>query len=269
MSLNKFSVQTSLAISSGADRIDICEKTQEKDSEFKTIVNAFKNSSLSQIDERYTSFDYCFNWFQVHQNSCADDDKIEQSCLHLMCYLASWGMLRGSSILLQKSAKFYEPLVMAVAGKLDKSESNVNQKIWELDVQNYNNNFDIILETYEKIRLALFRDDTNRHIVVVTKIMLGIFGCVPALDRYFCLTFKELFLGHGFAAPNTLTKKHLEAIYYLYEQYQTEIDTFMFETKKFEKESSNSELRYYTKAKIIDMYGFNKSFLKSKGKSNE
>jgi hypothetical protein len=40
---------------------------------------------------------------------------LQLSCLHLSFYLASWGMFRGSSFLLEKSAKFFEPLVRTIS----------------------------------------------------------------------------------------------------------------------------------------------------------
>lgn len=56
---------------------------------------------------RYTSFDYCFNYFQSHREQgklpeLLRGEALQLSCLHLGFYLASWGMLRGSSDLLKK-----------------------------------------------------------------------------------------------------------------------------------------------------------------------
>ena len=61
-------------------------------------------------DARYASFDYCFNYFQAFREAgnvgaIAEPENRELSCLHLGFYLASWGMLRGSAELLQKSAR--------------------------------------------------------------------------------------------------------------------------------------------------------------------
>jgi len=62
-------------------------------------------------NERYASFDYCFNYFQSFRESgavslLASSDNVQLSCLHLGFYLASWGMFRGSTELLQKSARY-------------------------------------------------------------------------------------------------------------------------------------------------------------------
>ena len=58
--------------------------------------------------ERYVSFDYCYNHFQSFRerrdvSSLAAKEHLAESCLHVAWYLASWGMLRGSSHLLEKS----------------------------------------------------------------------------------------------------------------------------------------------------------------------
>jgi hypothetical protein len=74
-------------------------------------------------DARYTSFDYCFNYFQSFRESgtlasLATPENVQISCLHLGFYLASWGMLRGSAELLQKSARHYVPVIVCfVKGK--------------------------------------------------------------------------------------------------------------------------------------------------------
>ena len=60
----------------------------------------------------------------------ADNNILELSCLHLMTYLASWGMLRGASFLFDKSIYYYKDLIINIS-KLDKS-------YFEIDVDNYN-----------------------------------------------------------------------------------------------------------------------------------
>ena len=71
-------------------------------------------------DERYASFDYCYNYFQsFREQGCIDrlasHEHLQQSCLQVGFYLASWGMFRGSTFLLQKSQRFLVPLVRCIA----------------------------------------------------------------------------------------------------------------------------------------------------------
>ena len=76
---------------------------------------------------RYASFDYCFNHFQQHRTTShlGEPTGMEASCLQLGFYLASWGMLRGSSDLLRRSARQLVPLVETIA--------EVPPEVWDLD----------------------------------------------------------------------------------------------------------------------------------------
>jgi hypothetical protein len=61
-------------------------------------------------EARYASFDCCFNYFQEARETretdrLADKDNLMLSCLQLGFYLASWGMMRGSGDLLQRSIR--------------------------------------------------------------------------------------------------------------------------------------------------------------------
>ena len=56
--------------------------------DIELVVNKFK-SQLNPND-RYTSFDYCYNYFKTTKDLTKD---FEKSCLMLGFYLASWGML--------------------------------------------------------------------------------------------------------------------------------------------------------------------------------
>ncbi|GGD31401.1 hypothetical protein [Nocardioides daphniae] len=92
---------------------------------------------------RYASFDYCFNYFQSHSQDpgrLVTSGGLETSCLQLGFYLASWGMLRGSSALLWRSSKHLVPLVDLIANDLD--------YLWGLDVDGYD------AETIAKLSVA-------------------------------------------------------------------------------------------------------------------
>ena len=86
-----------------------------------------KKNNGRQPNERYASFDFCFNYFQEFKEKnkieeLAIDKNLQESCLQLGFYLASWGMLRGSSFLLEKSVRHYSELIKELV-KFDK-------KIW-------------------------------------------------------------------------------------------------------------------------------------------
>ena len=72
---------------------------------------------------RYASFDYCFNHFQeareAGQTERLADKDLLLSCLQLGFYLASWGMMRGSGDLLQRTIPELEAL-----RRVDRSRSH-------------------------------------------------------------------------------------------------------------------------------------------------
>jgi hypothetical protein len=189
-------------------------------------------------NERYASFDYCFNYFQWFRESgnvsaLASQANIQLSCLHLGFYLASWGMFRGSAELLQKSARSLIPIVEAVAC--------TETSLWELDAHCY---------TEMNIRRLLQLASTIRHAqpsmsdTLVTKIMLGVFGSVPAFDA----NFKR---GFGVA---TLGPKALSRIGDFFQDHAEVINAHQVPTLDFI--SGEPTQRSYTQAKVIDMAFF-------------
>ena len=95
-----------------------------KRTDIEKVVSEYK--SKSNPDDRYTSFDYCYNYFRETTDLKKD---IEKSCLVLGYYLASWGMLRSSSFLSKKSVKHLQPTIEYI--------STLENPVWNIDVDNY------------------------------------------------------------------------------------------------------------------------------------
>lgn len=192
-------------------------------------------------NERYASFDYCYNYFYSFYNEngiheISSDDNIQVSCLQLGFYLASWGMMRGSSFLLEKSVRHYKNLIIAI--------SEMNPKLWEIDVNNYSDeNIQLLLNCKTDIVEALGRN-YNPSDTLISKIMLGVFANVPAFDQYFGKSM------HMY----TFNERSLRKIKDFYEDNKLEIDYFKIQT--FDFLTSEETDIYYSKAKLIDMYGF-------------
>jgi len=188
---------------------------------------------------RYTSFDYCYNHFQMHRergllSELVVGPNMQLSCLHLGFYLASWGMLRASSVLLQKSVKHYVPVIQVIAWS--------PPEIWNVDADCYTeDNCGLVWETARQIRGALPDGASD---ILITKIMLGVFGCVPAFDTY----FKK-----GFGAW-TFGTKALMRIAEFYRDNADVIDRHRIPTLDFD--TGMETARRYTRAKVIDMISF-------------
>jgi hypothetical protein len=231
----------------------------EAKSEDKTIIdseeliNKLINSFLKDREptDRYTSFDYCYNYFRDFKNNnkiseMAVSGNLQVSCLHLGFYLASWGMLRGSSYLLQKNIKYYESLIKEI--------SNFDGRIWSIDVDNYTEeNMKLILDCYEMITNTFVPNGVKEE-TIVTKIMLGVFGCVPAFDQNFCNGFREFFKGKcGFRRLNI---DSLSCIKEFYESDRNLIDKWSNKIKTIDFKTGDHTNLSYSRAKIIDMIGF-------------
>ena len=67
---------------------------------FITQTRSFYKELQEQTESRYRSWEHCYTQFyEARQNP--ERDNIDNLSLHLAFYLASWGMYRGSSFLLQ------------------------------------------------------------------------------------------------------------------------------------------------------------------------
>lgn len=220
----------------------------------KEDLASFKNGLKDERDDgrepwaRYASFDYCFNYFQEFKNKeeIAHKENIQTSCLHLAFYLASWGMLRGSSFLLQKSIKFYEKLIGYIAKK--------DVEFWKIDVASYSEkNIEQLVDCYNDIKKILSNDEKYKvSDTLITKIMLGIFGNVPAFDFY----FKD---GSGL---KTFNRESLEEIYNFYKSHKEVISEEAIKIKTFDFCNEVKSNRSYTIAKIVDMIFFIEGYKK-------
>ena len=205
-----------------------------------------KYIELRKPSDRCTSFDYCYNYFQSFRENndlgkLSEPSQIQVSCLQLAFYLASWGMLRGRSFLLEKSVKFYAPMINKIV--------DFNKTIWEIDADCYTDtNIEIILDCRNMIRETIRKGDRGPTDTLVTKIMLGVFGNVPAFDTFFIRGFKKCGFGAG-----SLNKKSLKWIRDFYQSNKDAIDEFDIATLDFASGKGTS--RKYTKAKLIDMIG--------------
>ena len=111
---------------------------------------------------RYSSFDYCFNYFQTYREAgqlgaLADGVNLQVSCLQLGFYLASWGMLRGSAQLLQRSVRIYVPVVEAISSAPD--------ELWAIDANNYSDENIASIQEYSRTLRSVLHivDDVECH----------------------------------------------------------------------------------------------------------
>lgn len=208
-----------------------------------TFMREARDNPAGRGSSRYTSFDYCYNYFYsfYQENKLPQLDSNENlqiSCMQIYSFLASWGMLRGSSYLLRKmSLAYFVPLIKVIA--------NADPRLWEIDVPSYNeDSIKMILKIKDDIINALGIENKPSE-TLVTKIMIAVFASVPAIDTNFRKAFHM----------TKINEKNLLRLKQFYEDNQNEIDsippiyTIDFNTRK------ETSLRY-PKIKLIDMHGF-------------
>ncbi|MCI6800098.1 MAG: hypothetical protein MR891_00450, partial [Bacteroidales bacterium] len=100
----------------------------------------------------------------------------------------------------------------------------------------------------------------NPSRTLVTKIMMGVFGIVPAFDTFFSDVFDRLYPDKGFRSGN-FSHDCLDAIYNFYLQNKQQLDSIKIPVIDFD--GKPIEGMYYKKAKLIDMYGFTKGVFKA------
>ena len=148
-----------------------------------------------KIDEngQYRSWEHCYSHFIKARGSKEID--YDYLSLQLAFYLASWGMYRGSSFLLQKDYKVHIPVVKELLSKeydalagiecIEFRKESNQQLLREI------NSF--LGQYYDKIRREVKGQELKNQLsfTLITKILMGTLGCVPAYDRYFIAGIKK------------------------------------------------------------------------------
>jgi hypothetical protein len=195
-------------------------------------------------DRRYASFDYCFNYFQSFREAdrvkeIAASENMELSCLHLGFYLASWGMFRGSSVLRDRSLSQFKPIIELIA--------NAPREIWQIDADSYSlDTSQALVHTASEIQRSLqFPEGRWPSRTLATKVMLGVFGNVPAFDTW---------VRSGLAANGMVQRFGLSALQAVGRFYQENVDVVeRHRVPTLDFETSQPTDRRYTHAKVIDM----------------
>ena len=156
--------------------------------EFIKKTREFYEELKVQDRHRYRSWEHCYaQFYETRQNP--EKANVNNLSLHLAFYLASWGMYRGSSFLLQYDYTIHTSVVEEILKqKYDKllglecNELNNEEICSLLDELNTK-----IKKIYNPFRSKVKKPKGKKDIsnILVSKILLGTLGCVPAYDRFF------------------------------------------------------------------------------------
>lgn len=229
----------------------------EKLDNVNIIVNGatkFYNSIQKEKNGRYKSWEYCYKIFHDARKNKKECD-IDKLSLNLAFYLASWGMYRGSSFLLQKDYTIHKEAIKIILKekydvlfgiKCEALRKNENIKVlFELK--------DEIDKYYDTIRKEVAKNmgketsKANLSETLSSKILMGTLGCVPAYDRYFISGAKSTGITTGIFNKNSILR--------ICDFYISNLDKLEKVRKKLKIENIE-----YPQMKLIDMGLWNKGF---------
>ena len=155
--------------------------------ELISAAQTFYDDARANENGRSRSWEHCYRVFRDARTDPSPD--CDYLSLHLAFYLASWGMYRGSSFLLQKDYKVLVPIVEEVLKpEYDCLFGLACTDLRESEVQGSLENLNkYIAKHFEPIRdeVAGRKVPSSVSPVLITKILMGTLGCVPAYDRFF------------------------------------------------------------------------------------
>ena len=154
------------------------------------LINAaktFYEDARANENGRSRSWEHCYRAFRDARTNLSPD--YDHLSLHLAFYLASWGMYRGWSFLLQRDYKVLSPIVEEIL----KPEYDCLFELACADLRNsdvqtqLNKLYASIADDFHPIREEVAGHEVVNPVsqVLITKILMGTLGCVPAYDRFF------------------------------------------------------------------------------------
>lgn len=155
--------------------------------ELISAAQTFYDDARRDENGRSRSWEHCYRVFRDARTDPSPD--CDYLSLHLAFYLASWGMYRGSSFLLQKDYKVLVPIVEKILKpEYDCLFGVACVGLREPEVQGSLEKLNkCIAKHFEPIRNEVAGREVASPVspVLITKILMGTLGCVPAYDRFF------------------------------------------------------------------------------------
>lgn len=210
--------------------------------ELISAAQTFYDDARATENGRSRSWEHCYRVFRDARTDPSPD--YDYLSLHLAFYLASWGMYRGSSFLLQKDYKVLLPIVEEIL----KPEYDCLFGVACADLrgpgvqEQLANASDYIAKHFGPIRDEVAGREVPTPVspVLITKILMGTLGCVPAYDRFFGIGAKYLGL-----EKDTYQEKSLDELADFYEAHNDRLEEA--------RRGMRTEDLTYPQMKLLDM----------------
>jgi len=212
------------------------------------------------VNGRYLSWEHCYLHFQNNRHK-KDEAAVDLMALNLGFYLASLGMMRGSSFLSQLDYKVHIPIIDMLIKK--EYESLSEMEIEKMDIElviklkkeiakGYNAHY-MQVRNYEELKKKELARDENwagASDVLVTKILLGTHCCTPAYDQYYMDGIKKYFKDEN--KPDKVAQQFgMNSLKGIIDFYKQNMEQFEAVRNTIFFDGTNNEP--YPPMKIIDM----------------
>jgi len=178
--------------------------------------------------------------------------KVQDRHRYRSFYLASWGMYRGSSFLLQYDYTIHTSVVKEIL----KPEYN---KLFGIECKELNSEQTVLLlkklnseigGIYKQFRSNAGKEDIKQDIstTLVTKVLLGALGCVPAYDRFFVDAVKKNEVTTG-----NYNIASLQKLIKFYEKHQERLEELRSKFLIEYQFNEDKKTLLYPQMKVLDM----------------
>lgn len=140
-------------------------------------------------NHRYRSWQHCYLFFATEKAKQRPD--LDLASLHLGFYLASWGMYRGSSFLLQKDYLVHKDAVRCLLSQKNLPLYEPDDRIMDEDKSLAEDILALATELrqlyHQHYQNTAGRDGKTKEdlsATLLTKVLMGAMGCSPAYDEF-------------------------------------------------------------------------------------
>lgn len=141
--------------------------------------------------ERIRSWEVCYHHFRMRRPN-QFSGKLDHDAVQLGFYFASWGTYHGSSFPLQHSYAVHRQVIELIAAESFTRLWNTDFGGAETD-QEFVPAIDQLLDGFALAYKPFLQGRGSAQTIdaLITKIILGTFGCLPLCDRYFINGFRQ------------------------------------------------------------------------------
>lgn len=215
-----------------------------KQTDMEKYVDEFLNGR--EEHGRYLSFEYCYTFF-CENCSSKDETVKKQMALLLFMYLASWGMLRNSFLMYKDYTYLVGVVEILTHGKQDSYKPCEIIKIKNEIIAYFEGPIENPTTYITSEGRQLVRGRRNWD-TLISKILMGTLGCVPAYDDFFRGVARKCF---GMCA--SFSERGITQLNEFLNENHTEITAL---TSRI-KERTGVD---YPPMKIVDMYFWQKGY---------